>query len=66
MLKMWLLRHDAVHHMLAACLALHILQRRMLLSPLGCDPEFTALLGITYKHNLSECIQVSFNTSNQA
>lgn len=47
MLKMWLPRHAAVHHMLAAHLALHILQSRMLLSPQGRDPEFTVLLTST-------------------
>lgn len=65
MLKMCLQRCTAVYHVLVACLVLHTSQSRMLLSPQGCDPEFTDLLDVTYEHSLTECTQVSCKTSNQ-
>lgn len=65
MLKMCLQRCAALYYVLVTHLVLHILQSRMLLSPQGCDPEFTDLLDVTYEHSLSECTQVSRKTSNQ-
>lgn len=46
MLKMCLQRRAAAHRELVARLVLHTLKSRMLLSPQGCDPEFTDLLDV--------------------
>lgn len=64
MLKMCLQRCTAVYHTLVAHLVLHTVQSRMLLSPQGCNPEFTDLLDITYEPSLSECTQASCKALN--